>query len=250
MVKTWIFTPAFARWTLVEDQLKFLYKDGPLDAEHVLIDQRYPIDGERNHAELKRLAKEYGLTYVDSGEDLGLHRGFNRAYRIVGVKPGDVCLGVDPDDRPAPGFVSALRDVMLADPSLAILGLSFWVIPWKREQGVQFTDEVIAGHNVWIHPAVEMINVVAWNTRFLEDIGGIDQPNAFYGGLEAKLYPLWAQRGLRLGYMPDVRSDHVAVDRNDGRLFDPEYRQWKDAHVAGFTGSFEAWLKIHAPGLL
>jgi hypothetical protein len=139
---------------------------------------------------------------------------------------------------------------MLADPSLAVLGLSFWVIPWKREKGVEFTDEVIAGHKVWIHPSVEMWNICGWNTTFLEEVGGLDQPNGFYGGLEAKLFPQWANRGLRLGYLPDVRSDHVPVDRDNLVFFDPEYRSWKTDHIGGFNGSFLEWLKIHAPSRL
>jgi hypothetical protein len=143
-----------------------------------------------------------------------------------------------------------VRDVMLADPSFAILGLSFWVIPWKREKGIPFTDVTVAGHAVWVHPTVEMINVCGWNTKFLEDIGGLDQPHQYYGGLESKLYHRWVEHGLRLGYLQDVRSDHVTVDRNDAALFDPEYRNWKTDHISGFQGSFESWLKIHAPGRL
>ncbi len=251
MSKTWLVTPAFCKWEMLHDCLQWIYQQPlPPGVEHVIIDQHYPINGAYNRAAIKMLAQNYKCTLVDSGEDLGLHRGLNNAVKALGIKPEDILVGCDPDDRPSPGFIEAIESVMRADPTLAILGLTFWVIPWKREKGIPFTDEVIAGHNVWIHPTVEMWNACGWNMKFIHSIGGFDQPNAFYGGLEAKLYPRWSEQGLRLGYLPDVRSDAATVNREDKHILDPEYRQWKDAHLAGFERSFEEWLKIHAPGRL
>lgn len=250
---TFLFTPAFCKASMLQDLLAHLY--GPLPEirpaaramKHVVIDNHYPVQKDLNREQIRALAESYGCIYVNSGRDLGLHEGINAAAKVVGIRPCDRFVGCDPDDRPAPGFVQAITEVMDADPDLAVLGCSFWVIPWRRDQGVAFEEKVIAGRRVWIHPGVEMWNVAGFNWRFMTEIGGFRQPNAYYGGLEACLFPEWQRRGLKLGYLPDFRSDVVKLDQNDTRLFDPEYRRWKDDHVAGFKGGFEEWLRRNAP---
>lgn len=239
MSKTWLVTSAFCKSALLEDCLNHL---GRIE-NHVVIDNHYPIDQIENSARIKQLAEERGCIYVDSGRDLGLHEGINNASRVCGFQHGDIVVGCDPDDRPSSGFVDIISTVMRADPSLAVLGLNFWVIPHRREQDpAPYTDEVIAGHRVMIRAGVEMWTVAGFNWSFVGSTGGMSQHYAYYGGLEASLYHKWHPLGLRLGYLTDVSAESKHVDRNDLKLFDPEYREWKTAHVGGFEGSFQDWL--------
>lgn len=247
MSKTWLVTPAFCKAAMLEDCLKQIYRSSP-NVPHVILDQHYPVSKDANRAEIKRLADAYGCIYIDSGKDLGLHKGLNLIVKEMGIGPDDIMVGCDPDDRPTPGFVQAIETVMRSDPSFAVLATNFWVIDWRKSQGASLQEEVIAGHAVWVHKSVEMWNICGWNMRLIHDVGGFNQPNAYYGGIEAMLYPEWKARGMRLGYIRDFRSDEgERLNPADARIFDPEYRQYKTDHVAGFPGSFSDWLKANKP---
>jgi hypothetical protein len=245
-MKQWVITPAFCKAKLLEGQLAHL--DTVMDRERhhqVIIDQHYPVDKERNREEIRELAAKYKCTLVDSGGDLGLHHGFNNAtIKQLNIPSEDFVIGCDPDDRPSNGFVDHFTRVLVSDPKMAAICATFWVIDMRYTEGVfKNREETIDGLRVWIHPGVEMFNVVGFNWNWLKSVGGFSQPNNFYGGLEMHLHRKWTEKKMRYGYLPSVRSDAQFIDRGDATLFDPEYRQYKDAHLAGFTGSFEAWLK-------
>lgn len=254
MSKTWLITPAFCKDTLLSDCLAWIYRDGLLeDVEHVIIDNHYPVDRAANRASIRGLAQKYGCTYVDSGKDLGLHEGINNAARVVGIKTEDVVVGCDPDDRPSAGFVEALSSAIRSDPKIAVAAACFGVIDQRIKEGV-FRGSKWIGLTAeeektapLIHPFVEMWNVAAFNWRFISDIGGLKQPNGYYGGLESFLYSRWQHKGMKLVYLPSVRSDCAAVERGDPTRFDPEYQEWKHAHVGGFPGSFEQYLIMKNP---
>lgn len=242
-MNTWLVTSAFCKADLLEDLLEFVYSTPPKTKfTHIICDNHYPIDKENNRQKIKELSEEFGCHYIDSGRDLGLHRGINNAMMKAGVLPGDILVGLDPDDRPQAGFLDTMKAVMQAQPSLAVLCTSFSVIYQKMGEGVPFKPMMIAGHPVMVHPSIEMWNVAAFNTHFLNDIGGISQPNAYYGGIEVDLYRSWQKRGMFYGYLAGVTSEAVPVNRADTSLFDPQYRQWKTDHVNGYKKSFEEWL--------
>lgn len=246
----YLFTPAFCKSVMLEECLKHLYATDEitkLGIKHVVIDNHYPVRKQENRSQIQNLCWQYGITYIDSGLDLGLHRGLNNAMQVLGMTSGDIFLGCDPDDRPSPGALTAMSDVIL-DPSVAVCGLNFWVIKERKTQIPNFYEAWIRGHRAWVHPFVEMWNVAAFNMKLIFDMGGFSQPNAYYGGIEARMYHEWLKRGLKLVYLPDHTSEASPVDRSV--LADPEYRQWKDEHVGGYPYSFEAWLKERHPHLL
>lgn len=244
-MKTFLFTPAFCKWKMLADCLEHIYKTPPRDVEHVIILQHYPVNLEENNQRIRDLAKQYGCTLVDSGSDVGLHNGLNNAMKVVGVTREDYIIGCDPDNRPTPGFIDAFRDVMKADPTIAVLGMNFWVITERFQQG-KLTEAKIADRAVWLHPNVEMWDVCAFNSGLIHDIGGFSQPNNYYGGLEIYLMRHWVPRGMKLAYLADFRSDHATVDHNDPRLVDQSYREWKISHATkGFSGSFADFLAVN-----
>jgi hypothetical protein len=247
MGKTYLVTPAFCKAALLEQQLEWLHAGGiPSHVEHVIIDQHYPIDKPTNRKRIAELASKFKATLVDSGKDLGLHEGINNAADVIGFKAGDVVVGCDPDDRPVAGFIGKIEKAFQADPTIALCALNFYVIDERFAEG-RLIETVIGDQRAWVHPTVEMINVVGFNWAFVEAIGGLKEPHAFYGGLESYLYPRWRSRGMKLVYLPDVRSDASIPDRANPNLFDPEYRTWKTAHVGGDDRSFENWLREFHP---
>jgi hypothetical protein len=239
-MKTFIITPCFAKSTLVSDFLAHFYAAPPrFEFTHALLLNHYPVNREQNNEEIKKLAQLYDCTLVDTGGDLGLHRSLNHAVEKLGIGPMDLVIGHDPDDRCSPGALDAIRDVMCADPLVAVCGLNFSVIQQKGP----YPESAIAGHRVWVHPSVEMFNVVGWNMSLIHAAGGFSQPNSHYGGIEIALYPEWVNRGMKLVYLIDHTSDYIKVDRNDSRLFDQSYHEWKVAHGFGkFKGNFDEWL--------
>lgn len=254
-MKTWLVTPSFCKADLLEDFLKYHYPAGPPSTfglnSHVIIDNHYPVDKEKNRRKIQELSKDYGCIYVDSGKDLGLHGGLNNMIKNVGISPHDFLIGHDADDRSTPGFFEHIENVMNADPNFAVIALNFGVINQRiKEQPSMFDIQIIGGESVAVHKSVEMFTVAGFNMKFIHDCGGFNQHWGYYGGLEACMFPQWAKRNLKLGYLLNYRSDVVHLDRANPKFFDPQYREWKTAHLGGFTGSFEQWLEINTPELI
>ncbi len=245
MSKTVLITPCFAKAALLRDLLEFLALNPP-GIDHYILGNHYPINRHTNNDEIRCLANDYGCKFIDSIRDLGLHHSLNNAVKQIGLDDDDIVITVDPDDRPTPGFVDAINNVMRWDDKLAVLALNFWVID-ERIKEQKLAQELILGHSVCIHPSVEMFTIAAFNMRFINSIGGFDEPLPYYGGLESYLHSKWAPMGMRLGYLEHYRADAAPVDRGDPNLFDPEFRLWKNAHVAGYKGGFEEWLKEFKP---
>lgn len=256
--RTIIVTPAFCKAAMLQDCLENIYAMPPKDVTHYILDNHYPVNETENRKQIRELAERFGCIYFDSGGDIGLYRSCNAMMDHAGLCPEDIIMGCDPDDRPTPGWVDALRSVMLADPSFAIVGavFPFYGVPEVERNGKEGTpfsehvrnlpEETIAGHKVLIHPSVEMWKVCATSTRMLLEMGGLPiNPNhQLYGGQESLQHLWWRERGMRLGYLPAISAEHVKTDYSPSR-FDAAYRSWKNAHLAGFSGRFADWLKQH-----
>lgn len=241
---TYLITSAFCKSKLLEQCLQST--EVPATMEHIIVDNHYPIDKEENQFKIKLLAQVHGCHYLDSGKDLGLHEGFNNAVEKFDIGPDDLVIGLDPDDRPSPGALHALEYHLREDAGLAVLGLAFSVIYERFKTILGFDNQTYHKETVWIHPNVEMWNVAAYNMELIHSMGGFKETFAYYGGLESALYGAWSKKGMNLGYLPGYTSEYTPVDRADLTLFDPEYRLWKNDHVAEkFRGSFEEWLKYN-----
>jgi hypothetical protein len=141
-----------------------------------------------------------------------------------------------------------MNEVMDSDPSIAILamsngGMNHNSMPHpatekKFNQLMQY-NKVIAGHNVIIHPSVDMMNCCMIDIDWVLNGGGFHQPKKYYGFIEVSLQKLMQQTNRSLGYLVDY------LEAYDGRLEaykHDEYRQWKNAHLSGFNGSLKDWL--------
>ena len=243
MSRTWLITPAFCRAELLHELLTHIYAGGsPSVHKHIIFDNHYPL-GENNSLMLKAVAEDFGCTYVDSGRDLGLHHGINNVARLFEFQPDDIVVGCDPDDRPEVGFAEALTDVLRADPKLAVAACNFSVIDHQRARfGSLYEIKQLAGTTVAYHMQSNMWNVAGFNWRFITQIGGFGQTYPYWGGLEHYLLQRWLPLGMRMCYLLDYRSDLRFVDFDDRKLFDPEYRMWKDDCRKEYKGSFSMWL--------
>lgn len=242
----WVFTPAFCKAAMLKGLIHHLHSnpDHLEGFKHVVIDQHYPVEKEKNQKQIRELCKESGSIYVDSLYDRGLHRGLNHAMKVVGVESTDIFIGCDPDDRPSVGSFKAMKKVMENEPMVAVCGLNFWVLPWKQKKDGDWPKEKLGGENVWVHPGVEMWNIAAFNLPFITRLGGFHQPNAFYGGIEVFLYEYWRQHGMKLVYLIDHTSEAVPVDRDNPDLYDKTYGTWKIDHAChGYLHGYEQWLK-------
>jgi hypothetical protein len=250
-MKIWLSTPSFCKAKLLEESLEHIYKTPPKRPfTHWVIDNHYPVNKAENSEKMKEICKKFGCIYIDSGKDLGLHGGLNNAMKQVNLKPGDILIGSDADDRPSPGFLDEMAGAMMESPDFAILAAMFWVIDQRMKEGVLRVHKTPSGRTILVHPNAEMFCIAAFNTRIVNQELPFEQLYAYYGGIECALYGRWIQKGMKLGYLPEVRADVVPLNRDDPTLFDPEYRQWKTDHVGGYKGSFEEWLQEKCPDRL
>lgn len=247
MKNNWIVTPAFCKADLLDRCLNNIHRSptgdkiSPPGFTHVVIDGHYPVNKAENRVEIQKLCQYYGCVYLDPGRDLGLHGNLNYAMNTLNVSAEDGWVGVDPDDFPVPGSIQKLVAVMEMNRTIAVLGLSFDVIYQRIKEGKLQLHQV-GPHLVYYHPTVEMFKVAAFNLRFIKSLPqGFHEERNYYGGIEAYLHGQWLRQGLRLAYLPES-CENVVLDKSDPYFCDPEYRLWKDDHLAGYPHSFEQWL--------
>lgn len=243
----WITTPAFCKAALLEECLKNLYKVNLHEQgfTHVVIDGHYPIDKEENRVRIQELCRQYGCHYLDPGKDLGLHGNLNFAVHTLRIGADETLINVDPDDFPQPGSMEKLANAIEINPQYAVIAMSFCLINQRVEEG-KLQVVCANGRILYLHPTVEMFKVAAFNMRFIHSLPNkFHEPWAYYGGLESYLYGEWRKEGLKLGYIQD-HCQEVKLDILDSKYFDQSYRQWKHAHLSGFNGSFEEWIRSQA----
>lgn len=237
----YVLTPAFCKADLLADLFAHL-RETPAGCEvtHVVSCNHYPVDKRRNRERIREIALDFGAVYVDHGRDLGSSAGVNAALRAVGFGPGDIVMNLDPDDRPSAGYAAGLA-AAAADPAVAVACSFFWVIDQRVAEG-KLVRDTAGGLEVWRHDGNEMWQMAAARYEFLHAAGGAKSDRPMYGGNETAMTAEWKRLGLKCVYVPAVRSDAAPVDKS-GPMFDPEYRAWKDAHLQGFAGGFEDWLR-------
>lgn len=245
--------PSFCKPELLEQCLIHLKPE--LDAnpqvERVIFSNPYPIRPKATILKTAQLARQFEFLHIVSPGDIGLHNGLNQVVKAKHLGPYDVLIGVDPDDRPTPGFIKAMTETMVLDSKIAVLGLSFKVIAEaKKNSPGLYVEKKVGDYRVWEHRTVEMWNIACYRMFFILGINGFKEQFAYYGGLESALYPEWVKAGMHLSYLADYNSEAAPVDKRDPHYFDQEYKQWKDMHITNqFKGSFDAWLIKFAPRL-
>lgn len=238
-MKVWIFSMCFNRPEVIRDSLAQLRATTTAGGQIVMLDQHYPLpSSHENTLALLDIAREHGALYLNAGRNLGLARGFNHMLHTVGVEPEDVVIGYDPDCYPETvGWDSAFVDVLRAAPDVgwASLGNDFSEREMK-ERG--FTPGWDGGHFTWTTHKAVLNSVCAWPAKWMLKVGGLTEPNKYYGGVECcmwdKLQP------LRWVFLTDFREIRRSAIQEAP---DTQYTAYKWAHAhEGFPGDFRAFL--------
>jgi hypothetical protein len=238
------FTPA----RVLEAGMNAFYataEPGNIDA-HYFLDQHYPLRRKHNVKDLRDICKQHDMKWVDSGQDRGLVDGFN--YLMTRVQPDDddLIITYDPDSEAlTPGWNTAMIDAMRGDESLAWVSLLCTQIARNIEGRFLPGDYIEAGGRcVFIPNRIDMISVSCFRWSFLKAIGGLRGHYKYYGQVEIPLYQAAHSMNMRYGYLTDFIE--LSADAGGfGRLHDPEYTAWKQAHIHGYSGRFEEWLRAN-----
>lgn len=208
--------------------------------EHHFLNQHYPVDKARNEVFLKTICKEHRIEWHDHGSNLGLAGGFNRMLSDLSPSESDLIVGLDPDTYPVSnGWGKAFFDVLATDKKVGWISMinphSAREIP---ERG--YSERESAGHKLWITKKAVVNSICAWPYGVLKRFGGLSEPKKFYGGLEGKMFPMFASNGLEWAFLKDFKEEY-----NDSIKSDALYQVWKweYAHKNSTQDDFETWLK-------
>lgn len=251
-MKVYAITLAFMNRRVLRASIEAFYRtrnEGLALAGHVIVDQHYPLERDATRAEIERLAMEYNLTLLDPGRNLGLHDGFNWAMSQLPLADEDIIIGYDGDSLPsAQGWDMALVRAIegrRSDGEGTVVWSSLGnprTLKDIRERGYRRTT--VDGYlQLWLTRTAITNSVCAWRVGWLRRVGGLSEPTAYYGHLEATMWgklrhgelwavvPDWPERD-------DLRDDH-----------DRAYviYKWRHSHLRNWPGDFASFVTAGCP---
>lgn len=212
-----------------------------LEIKHIFVDQHYPINKKKNQTELKKICKDFGITYLDPGKNLGLHGGFNWAVeQMGGYKSDDYYIGFDPDSYVlSPGW-----DLALLTPFLHRANVGWTSLMNQRSQedikSKPFSPHKLAQVYTWQPHQAVMNSICMWSGKYLSLTQGLHEPLHWYGLLECDMFERLKQYNMEWHFLCDWHEDDRLRD-----LQDEEYKiyKWEYAHMKSTTDDFETWLE-------
>lgn len=220
-------------------------RHGGLEYRHVLLDQHYPLDKEANRAAVRALCRELEIEVLDAGRNLGLHHGFNYVLQQLSPAPDDIVIAYDGDSTPlGQGWDLALVRAILGDPERKIVWASLSNPRSAKDLAERgYSEKLIDGHlPVRITKTAVTNSVCAWRFGWLQSVGLLSEPSAFYGHLEAAMFSKLGSN--QWAFVRDyVESDELRD------LHDRAYvvYKWCHAHLRSWPGDFESWLAAGSP---
>lgn len=214
------------------------------EVEKYFLNQHWPIKKASTIEAYKELAKTHGAHFLDAGKNLGLHHGYNYIFEQAQLKDEDVVICYDPDLWPlTPCWDLAMVKVFSERPEISWIAtksevLDTEVTTWK--------NEMVGGVEVSYPGKACVQSLCAFRWSWLKEIGGFDEPSAYYGGLECHL---WSKLGSnKVAYLQTYR-DQMRYFEN--RVV-PAYRdyKWAHAHLGTWKGDFESYLQSKHPELV
>ena len=207
----------------------------PLD--WVLIPHHWPIETDSHYKAIQDTADYLGARVINPEKNLGGTGGANFAISHLNPGPEDLVLWLDGDSWPIEsGWLSAMIDVMRADPKIATLSLhpGDWPAgdPWYRPDDERMVD----GHRIWHFNHPQAFSVTLWRSTFAKP--EIEAEFKWYGQIEAPTYRKSERMGLKNAWLADFNEKDMTPHHN------PTYEAWKNAHVSRqFGGNFDEFLK-------
>lgn len=233
----------FVSARILDHSLQAFYdtKNPNLQIRHFLLDQHYPIDKDRNRAEIRRLCERHGVTVLDAGCNLGLHDGFNWALKKAVRPEDDIVIAYDCDSTPVgQGWDMALVRAIRGDREQKVVWASLGnprTMKEIKERG--YAEKKADGYlDLWVTKAPIVNSVCAWRIDWLREVGFLSEPRPWYGHLESEMYAKLGQK--QWAVLPQwSESDHLRD------LHDRAYvvYKWHLSHLKTTDADFETWLK-------
>jgi hypothetical protein len=232
---------AFAPARVIIECYKQIYKTiGNIKFEHYVLNNHYPIDQDRNDALIKTLVESYSGKYFDLGSNVGLSEGYSYLMREAKLEPDDIVIGIDPDVWPVtPNWGEALVKV-LSEPNTNIGWVSLFNHHSQREFNERgFIELDVAGLKCYNTKTAMLNSICAWKGDLLIKMGGLKEPNKYYGGLESFSYGTVKQLGYNWVFLPEYKEDFNDLVKPD--LCYKNYK-WIYAHERSTKLDFASWL--------
>lgn len=213
--------------------------------KHYFVDQHYPLKKEKNRKELRKICEKYDVTVLDPGKNLGLHEGFNWALKQINPPDNAVIIAYDPDVNPiSPGWDMALVRAIRGDQKQNVVWASLIHETAVKEIATHgYEHRKADGYiDLYVTRRAVMNSICAWHMGWLRKVGGLHEPTAFYGHLEAEM---WSRLGGRdWAFLPGWTEDETLRAKQD-----KEYQtyKWVHAHTQTWKGDFESWLAAGSP---
>jgi len=213
--------------------------------KHYFVDQHYPLKKEKNRVALRKICEEHGIEVLDPGKNLGLHDGFNWALRQINPPDHAVIIAYDPDTNPlGQGWDMALVRAIRGDSKQNVVWASLIHEQaakeleergYERRKADGYIDLMVTRRPV-------MNSISAFSYGWLKRVGGLSEPTAFYGHLEAAMYDKLGGRDW--AFLPGWAENEVLRAKQD-----KEYMtyKWVHAHLQTWKGDFESWLAAGKP---
>lgn len=241
-------TLCFTRPEIVRTSLEQFYKTATLkDVKHILLNQHYPLPSHQKvREELEQIAKDFNCVLMDAGKNLGLHHGFNHVTSNLSLNPDDIIIGYDHDSYPTTnGWDEALVTTMNSKSTIGWVSLHVdktfsEVVGAPLEPGLAGNIRYFRFYK----PVTNSICALRW--KFLNDVGGLQEPTNFYGHLESAMWQKLQQQKMYWVFLWDYHEGH-----NPNLIHDRHYTHYKHAHAHSkeWAGDFESFLKEYYPDL-
>lgn len=241
-MKVWTISLGFVPARIWRQSLEAYHRtrNPALEYTHVFVDQHYPLNREQNALGLKQVCDDHGILFLDPGENLGLHGGFNWALKQIQARDGDLVIGYDPDSHPiTPGWDMALVNSLEICPDLAWVTL---MSQRAREDILPKGYITRKAHHIelWEMRHAVINSICAWRVDFLNRAGGLQEPMKYYGHLESRMWQELQKQGKKWAFLPGYWEDYRLWP-----LHDQEYIRWKwyYAHRKLFEYGFDEYVR-------
>lgn len=199
----------------------------------ILLDNNCPLCIDKDF--LPNMCSEYGFTYLNAGENLGLHNGYNYA---MGYLPDDCERFIIYDGDMFPETEDWHLPLLKIHDDERVIWSGLWNKHTYREMSERPSHkEVIMGYNCTIPHVPVIAMCCAYNKRWIDSVGGFTEPNKWYGGLEIAMWNKMP-KGKIIAYLDDYKELECPVNNDDVYA---QYK-WEHAHN-GLEMSFEEYLK-------
>lgn len=241
--KNYVHTLSYNLPSETEKATNLLYSlNNANDFKHYIIDLSFPlaegnvlptnIQKAQNHnsEKLKDICRRYGSTYVKM-PNIGVSQNWEQVWKHLNMKPKDVLMGADPDERPKQSdWVYAMGEVNRIDRiGLVSLMVEAHVPLVAKLNKKEFKHNMIKYITV---PDAINWGLIGMTGEWMSRIGHIPYPkNAEkYGWIEFEMHPMFRQFGYKWVILPEYvvgHTDYELGSAGSSRIL----REWKNTIV-------------------